>query len=84
LVSASDWGSEGRRFESGRPDETTRLDLEPQGHPDRSARLRITRTSNVIRRDVGMKVARGEDPGHLGPDPEVLVLMEAPAGQAIV
>jgi len=26
-----------------------------------------------------MKVARGEDPGHLGPDPEELVLMEAPA-----
>jgi hypothetical protein len=31
-----------------------------------------------------MKVARGEDPGHLGPDPEVLVLMEAPAGRSIV
>ena len=31
-----------------------------------------------------MKVARGEDPGHLGPDPEILVLMEAPAGQSVV
>jgi hypothetical protein len=31
-----------------------------------------------------LKVARGEDPGHLGPDPEILVLMEAPAGQSVV
>jgi len=31
-----------------------------------------------------LKVARGEDPGHLGPDPEELVLMEAPAGRPIV
>jgi hypothetical protein len=31
-----------------------------------------------------LKVARGEDPGHLGPDPEILVLMEAPAGRSIV
>ena len=44
LVSASDWGSEGRRFESGRPDGWTRA----RGRPDAGSSRRVLTVPNVI------------------------------------